>query len=273
MTKKDGWPPTSTQTRPLLDLGLVLRTEQLAYAPLTTWQGGIKGWRQLIKPPTAREPLSPNIGRHAARVEAPTGDLLFVRTEGEFNTDELPSAGSVTLDAIRSARDAGYRVVAPDITAWQLPIWLAADVLDAAAVIDRTTSFQGVEEKASSGRPRDRRRYPRAIGLGRWREAIYFHALNAGLRLSAVAGSGSGASRSDSGDSPLGTNRVYAYCRDGFGATSWWDAVAAGETVVTNGPTAPAACFQPATGARFSTRRQWQFPGADGAELEFPAEG
>jgi hypothetical protein len=60
---------------------------------------------------------------------------------------------------------------------------------------------------------------------------VYYNVLNCGLRIPPVAGSGSGAN-----DSPVGTNRVYAYCGKEFSTEAWWDAVHAGRVFVTNGP-------------------------------------
>jgi hypothetical protein len=37
-------------------------------------------------------------------------------------------------------------------------------------------------------------------------------------------------------DNPVGTNRVYAFCDDGFSPENWWDSVTAGRVFVTNGP-------------------------------------
>jgi len=236
LTSENWYAADVDAARPLFDLGLVLRAEQLAYAPLTAWQAGNKGWQQVTKTPAKAGALPPGAGLHVARVSTTEGDLLLVGVDQAIQPDNLPSADEWNVSAMLRARDAGYQIIAPDISAWRLPLWLAADVLDAVGVIDRTSGFKGVDEKASIGRARDRRRFPGASGVGRWREAIYFHALNAGLRLPAVAGSGSGVSESASGDSPLGANRTYAYCPDGFSVQSWWRATLAGETVVTSGP-------------------------------------
>src|SRR5262249_43756529 len=73
--------------------------------------------------------------------------------------------------------------------------------------------------------------FPGRNGNGRWSEAIYHHALNCGLRIPPAAGSGSGENQS-----PLGTNRVYAFCGKRFSPDAWWDALDSGRVFVTNGP-------------------------------------
>jgi hypothetical protein len=72
-------------------------------------------------------------------------------------------------------------------------------------------------------------RSPRSAGL--MSEAIYWLALDAGLRLPPSAASGFG-----SGSTHLGYNRVYAYCDSEPTPDSWWRSIARGESFITNGP-------------------------------------
>jgi hypothetical protein len=115
--------------------------------------------------------------------------------------------------------------------AWNLPVWLASGKLDAIELIHRHSLRAGVVDNENDGRPRDKSMYPGPRGNGRWSETVYYNVLNCGLRIPPVAGSGSGAN-----DSPVGTNRVYAYCGKEFSTEAWWDAVHAGRVFVTNGP-------------------------------------
>jgi hypothetical protein len=115
--------------------------------------------------------------------------------------------------------------------AWDLPLWLARGELDAIQLIHRHALREGAVDNEEDGRPRDRSFYPGRSGNARWSEAVYYHVLNCGLRIPPVAGSGSGMN-----DNPVGTNRVYAFCNEGFTAEAWWEAVAAGRVFVTNGP-------------------------------------
>jgi len=72
-------------------------------------------------------------------------------------------------------------------------------------------------------------RSPRSAGL--MSEAIYWLALDAGLRLPPSAASGFG-----SGSTHLGYNRIYAYCDSEPTPESWWRSIARGESFITNGP-------------------------------------
>jgi hypothetical protein len=72
---------------------------------------------------------------------------------------------------------------------------------------------------------------PPPRGNGYWTQEIYYHILNCGLRVPPSAGSASGVL-----PNPLGYNRVYVHCGDGFSYDAWWRGLKAGRSFVTNGP-------------------------------------
>ncbi|MEM6330251.1 MAG: hypothetical protein AAF790_08380 [Planctomycetota bacterium] len=228
---EEGWHAADLDCdRPLLHLGVVLQAEQVDYTPLVAWRseaGG--GWRRVSRVAPRGATIPGGVAEHAARVAHAGGDLLLVSPSGPMDAAALPPHDRLSVADLREARERGLRIVACDPAAWRLPVWLAADVLDAVMVLGRDQ--RRAADHTSPGRPPDARLFPGRRGKGRWREAVYFHTLNAGLRLPAVAGSGSGDT-----PSPLGANRVYAACPDGFSIDDWWAAVDAGQTVVTNGP-------------------------------------
>lgn len=251
--------------RKLLDLGVVLRAEQIAFAPLTDWSATTKGWKQATRNQAARQTPPPGVQMSGARWESAGGALLLFAPDGSAGAATRPPAEPLTAAALQAARDAGWRVVLADLSSWRTPVWLASGVIDAACVIDRASGAG--EAKRSRGRPRKKTFYPGRKGAGRWREDIYFHALNAGLTLPAVAGSGSGAT-----PSPLGANRVYAAVRAGFAegefdAAAWWRAALAGATVVTNGPLLRPNVFGQPPGYRFEVDGDGRFDAAIGLNL------
>jgi hypothetical protein len=81
------------------------------------------------------------------------------------------------------------------------------------------------------GRPRDKERLPDPLGVAHWTQEIYYHALSAGLRIPPSAGSASGVL-----PNPVGYNRVYVHVGESFTHESWWQGLAAGRCLVTNGP-------------------------------------
>ena len=75
-------------------------------------------------------------------------------------------------------------------------------------------------------------RLPNPIGNGLWTQEIYYHALEAGIRIPPSAGSASGVL-----PNPVGYNRVYVHLgSQQLSADSWFGALSKGRCFVTNGP-------------------------------------
>jgi hypothetical protein len=236
LAKEGWWAGDLDVARPLADLPLMMRAEGLSVVPDTAWQNvdgkwgetGVEGSRQ----PAGGAGLA--FGAWAILDQRANGGLLLfdVRTP----PDELRKASRYvpsSLEVARAARTAGGRVVARTPFAWDLPVWLAGDVLDAIDIINEHSLADGVVDNEGTGRPRDKTLYPGVTGNGRWSETIYHHVLGCGLRIPPAAGSGCG---SGMNDSPIGTNRAYVYCGEDFSYEQWWEGLEAGQVVVTNGP-------------------------------------
>lgn len=152
---------------------------------------------------------------------------LIMRAEGLRivpNVDASKTPDDLPLEV------SGHRIARTPY-AWNLPVWLSKNELDAISLIHRQSLRDAAVDNEDDGRARDKTFFPGPHGNGRWSEAIYYHALNCGLRIPPVAGSGSGAN-----DSPVGTNRVYVHCDGEFSPTAWWEGLKAGRVFVTNGP-------------------------------------
>ena len=152
---------------------------------------------------------------------------LILRAEGlqlvpNIDSEKTPDDSPLEVDGHSIARTP---------YAWNLPVWLAANKLDAIELIHRHSLREGVVDHENDGRPRDKSLFPGPRGNGRWSEAVYYHVLNCGLRMPPAAGSGSGAN-----DNPVGTNRVYVHCGEAFSPVAWWEGLRAGRVFVTNGP-------------------------------------
>ncbi|QDU90776.1 hypothetical protein Pla175_41890 [Pirellulimonas nuda] len=201
-------------------LGVALRAEGLGYAPLIAFEQAGGRWRSTDAPAGA----GPDFGPHAARLEGPSGALLVFRVDGPLTAEDL-SGLDASVASLRGARARGLRVVV-DPASWAFPAWLAGGVVDGVLVIDESSDRLG-----KGRRPADGRRFPGRRGAGRYREACYFSALDAGLRLPPFAGSGSGEAQT-----PLGAGRTYALLSGGWSTADWWRAALAGQTFITNGP-------------------------------------
>ena len=80
---------------------------------------------------------------------------------------------------------------------WDVPIWLASGKIDTIGIANNHMCRDWVYFNPRTGgeawgRPRDVKRLPHPHGNAHWTQEIYYHALNAGLRVPPSAGSASG---------------------------------------------------------------------------------
>lgn len=242
---KEGWLAGDLGScRPHDDYELIRRAESLAYTPkaVAAWREG--AWQP---PPLAerrkrdKQPLGAT-----ALWDDPRGVVWLIDPDASRSLESLPKPGVSTVEFLNAARVGGWRVVA-SITSRELPLWIAHEVVDAVVVLDAWIESPAGRAAAKNARPADPLRYPDKQGPGRWRRALYESLLETGVRLPAVAVSGSGLNKR-----PLGTARVYAHIGDDRSDTAWWDAVDDLATVVTNGPLLRPFVEGAAPGATFS---------------------
>ena len=130
-----------------------------------------------------------------------------------------PATRPWTLDELKTARQQGAWIDVTRPTARWLPLWLAADVVDSIELAHANFGRHRTMEEPRTDYTRDRHRYPGASGVGRWSQEIYYHVLNAGLRIPPSAGSGSG-----SEPNPVGYSRLYVHVGAEFDEATWWTA-------------------------------------------------
>lgn len=213
----------------LNDMPVLMRAAGIDFVPVTIAEN-VKGkCREIRHSPSAQiSELSPPIFGPWATVDNRAGSgLLFVGDEDlpevcQLNADESPFG-------VQKPEGMLAVVLAP--FAWELPVWLASDQVDAIDILNRHALIDKSIDKETNGYPRDKRFYPGPMGNGRWSEAIYHHVLNCGLQIPPVAGSGSGTN-----GNAVGTNRVYAFCGEQLTRQKWLSTVKAGQVMVTNGP-------------------------------------
>lgn len=131
-----------------------------------------------------------------------------------------------------------------------LPIWLASERIDSVQLLGEHLTYDGT--RALAVKPL----VPIAGGYsqegrvaGRMVEQLYWKILDTGLRIPPTAGSGFGEH-----GSPLGYNRVYAYCEHSLSPEAWWQAVRDGKTFVSNGPLLRATVNGQVPGHLFESR-------------------
>jgi hypothetical protein len=136
------------------------------------------------------------------------------------------------LDLILQARQQeGAWIDVERASSWDLPVWIAHGVVDSIELAGSELTRKGGGAEEPGCKPRDTTKFPGPTGVGRWNEAIYYHVLNCGLRISPSAGSGSGVA-----PNPVGYNRAYVQVEGDFSYAKWFEGLKAGRVTVTNGP-------------------------------------
>lgn len=222
--------------RPPEQIPLHLRVEELNVAPVITWwnrQNVLAG----VEHPDARvqEPVPERFSQLlAGEDEREGGALLFFGLDAALPTAkaksrEVPSPMDYVAEARR--RNPGVHIDVEKPFWWDLPVWLASGQVDTLGIAHNHMHHGGVLADEAWGRPRDTVRLPAPLGNGFWTQEIYYHALNAGIRIPPSAGSASGVL-----PNPIGHNRVYVHLDGRFSWDDWWKGLKAGRTFVTNGP-------------------------------------
>ena len=233
--KQEGWWSGELHVhRPVKDIELLMRAEDLHVAPVITWWNDRNQWAGKQPP---EEPLKQFDGDRyyhimAGEDEREGGALMY------FNLPEplaITGAGREFPSPMTFLREArSHEGVHVDIEKpfwWDVPVWIAGGMVDSIGLANNHMHRDGVLATEAWGKPRDKTLYPDAHGNGRWSQDIYYHLLNCGLRIPPSAGSASGVL-----PNPVGYNRVYVHCGYELTYKAWWEGLRAGRVVVTNGP-------------------------------------
>ncbi|PHS00314.1 MAG: hypothetical protein COA78_24130 [Blastopirellula sp.] len=224
------------------DIETIMMAEDLNVAVNITWnnQSDIWSGKPLPKSPHAFDGnrMSDLLGGIDQRAG---GTLLFANLNKPLPVQnfgaEYPSP-LLFLRDIEKSKDAHVAAASP--WEWDLPLWVAHDLIDSINVanygmqnhVDKEISTSRSKPAAElPGKPRDQTFYAGDLGLARWGQDIYFHLLNCGLRIPPSAGSGSGFN-----GNPPGYNRAYVYCPDKYDYASWLANLKQGKVVISNGP-------------------------------------
>jgi hypothetical protein len=221
--------------RPLKDIELLMKAEDLHVAPVITWANAKNEW---AKRPLPTEPVKMfDVNRFydalAGEDERDAGTLLFFRLNKPLELAgarrEYPSPTRFIAEARQQPR---AWIDAAKPFDWDLPLWLAKGQVDSIGLVNDHLCRDEVLDDETDGKPRNARLLPPPTGNALWSQQIYHHVLNAGFRIPPSAGSASGV-RSN----PLGYNRIYVWVdRQEFSYEKWWDGFKEGRVVVTNGP-------------------------------------
>jgi hypothetical protein len=225
--------------RPVDEIELLMRAEDLHVAPVITWWHNRKQNRSLWDDP-ARLPTDPvtrfdgNRYYHvlAGEDEREGGAVLYFNLRRPVDlsgaTPEHPSPLAYVAEA---RRQPGTWVEAEKPFWYDVPAWLASGQVDSIGLANNHMQRSQMSENEAWGKPRDPARLPPPRGNGYWSQEIYYQILNCGLRIPPSAGSASGVL-----NNPVGYDRVYVQAGDSLTYEGWWEALRSGRSFVTNGP-------------------------------------
>lgn len=234
MKKERWWSGELHVHRPLKDIELLMRAEDLHVAPVITWWNKNNIWAETDAPESLLTQFDTNRFYHvmAGEDEREGGALLYFNLDKPLPIQdadrEVPSPIKF-LDMARERPSAHIDIEKPFW--WDMPTWVATGKIDSIGLANNHMCRSEVLGTEAWGKPRDTKFYPGTHGNGRWTQDIYYHLLNCGLRIPPSAGSASGVL-----PNPVGYNRVYVYCEGELTYDKWFEGLRAGQVVVTNGP-------------------------------------
>jgi hypothetical protein len=220
--------------RPVADMELLMRAEDLHVAPVITWWNAQNLWRKQSIPADPLVHFDGNRFYHvmAGEDERDGGALLYFQLKKPLvlgsSNKEYPSPMKYVAEA-RLAEEAWIDIEKPFW--WDVALWLASGQMNSIGLANNHMCRDRMYEDEAWGKPRDVKRLPAPTGNGYWTQEIYYNLLNTGLRLPPSAGGASGVL-----PNPVGYNRVYVQVGPELTYAKWWEGLRAGRSFVTNGP-------------------------------------
>jgi hypothetical protein len=232
---REGWWSGETHVhRPPRDIELLMRAEDLHVAGLNTWWNDANPFAKQAPPDNPVVSFDGNrfYDLLGGEDERAGGALLYFGLKAP-----LPIAGSQReypspmkfLELARTKPGGWVDIEKPFW--WDVPVWLASGLVDSVGLAHNHMHRRGVLDSEAWGKPRDVGQYAGTWGNALWTQQIYYHLLNAGLRLAPSAGSASGVL-----PNPVGYNRAYVHLAGGLTYEKWWQGLRTGRVFVSNGP-------------------------------------
>lgn len=233
--REEGWYSGDLHVhRPVAQIEQLMRAEDLDFAPVIEWWNDRGGDLAEVERTQTVFDGHRVYEVRAGEDEREGGALLYFGLNGPLDltakTREVPSPMQFVQQA--RERNKGVWIDIEKPFWWDVPTWLASGQMNSIGLANNHMCRSRMYEDEAWGRPRDISRLPNPVGNGYWTQEIYYHVLNAGLRIPPSAGSASGVL-----PNPVGYNRVYVNLRDQeLSRDAWFDALAQGRCFVTNGP-------------------------------------
>jgi hypothetical protein len=234
MAAEGWWSADLHVHRPVGDIELLMRAEDLHVAPVMTWWNNRNLWSTTAPPADTLVRFDGNrlYDVMAGEDEREGGALLYFHLKKPLaiagSKREFPSPMVFVAEA---RKQPGVWIDAEKPFWWDFPVWLALGAVDSIGLANNHMNRSTVDPNEAWGRPRDRERLPDPWGNGLYSQEIYYHVLNCGLRIPPSAGSASGVL-----PNPVGYDRVYVDAGKNLTDKGWWQGLRAGRAFVTNGP-------------------------------------
>ncbi len=233
--KSEGWWSGELHVhRPVDDVPLLMKAEDLHIAPVITWWNARNLWSERALPAELLVRFDGNRFYHVmgGEDEREGGALLYF---GQRQPLAIAGADREYPSPVRfldeARKQAGVHVDIEKPFWWDVPVWLATGETDTIGIANNHMNRSKMSESEAWGRPRDAERLPAPLGNGYWTQELYYHILNCGLRIPPSAGSASGVL-----PNPVGYNRVYVHLDGELTYERWFEGLRAGRSFVTNGP-------------------------------------
>jgi hypothetical protein len=231
----EGWYPGDLHIhRPVSEIELLMKAEELHIAPVITWWNTRNAWAKDKPPEKLLVQFDEDRFYHimAGEDEREGGALLYFNLNKPLEitaaTREYPSPLKFVEEA-RKQKGAWIDIEKPFW--WDVPVWVASGQVDSIGLANNHMCRDRMSETEAWGKPRVVERLPAPLGNGFWSQEIYYNLLNCGLRIPPSAGSASGVL-----PNPVGYNRVYVHVGKELTWEKWWEGLRAGRSFVTNGP-------------------------------------
>jgi hypothetical protein len=219
--------------RPPGDIELLMRADDLHIAPVITWWNNRNLWAAQPAPKQLLTRFDGNRFYHlmAGEDERAGGALLYFGLEEPLAITGQEQEYRSPMVFMRQARERRAWIDVEKPFWYDVPVWLASGAVDSIGIANNHMGRHYVHDMEAWGRARDREGYPGLHGNGLWTQDIYYHVLNAGLRIPPSAGSASGVIHN-----PVGYNRAYVHVDGELTWEKWWAGLRAGRSFVSNGP-------------------------------------
>jgi hypothetical protein len=219
--------------RPLADIELLMRAEDLHVAPVITWWNKTNPWKNRA-PTNLLVRFDGNRFYHVmgGEDERAGGALLYLNLARPLNIANAQQEYPSPMKFLNEARAQTNVWVDLEKPFWyDAPIWMASGKVDSIGIANNHMHRSGVYPGEAWGRARDTTRLAGVRGNGFWTQEIYYHMLNTGVRLPPSAGSASGVL-----PNPVGYNRAYVHVDGELTYDKWFANLRAGRVFVSNGP-------------------------------------